>query len=103
VAKLLWLATLQFIVERIIMWSQLVVEAAIKPAENYDFFIYKGPTLQVPYRGIEVPLMKGQRFGVRKSRDGKKIRLVMDDEVNRVFTIPLELAQKIAKKVEAVK
>jgi hypothetical protein len=85
------------------MWSQLVVQAAIKGEEHYQFFTYHGPTIKLPYRGIEVPLEKGQKFGVRKSADGKKIRLIFDDEVNRVFTLPLEVAQKIAKKVKVVK
>lgn len=85
------------------MYSALVVTAAPRAAGAYQFFTYHGPTIKLPYRGIEVPLEKGQKFGVRKSADGKKIRLIFDDEVNRVFTLPLATAQKIAKKVKVVK
>jgi hypothetical protein len=84
------------------MYSHLV-QSAIKPAASYTWFIYTGRQIQLPYRGIEVPLEKGQKIGVRKSADGKKIRLVMDDEVNRVFTLDLTTAQKIAKFVKGVK
>ncbi len=84
------------------MYSHLItkVVAAIKPAESYQFYTYKGKPMQIPYRGIEVPLTKGQKFGVRKSANGKKIRLVMGDEVSRVFTIDLELAKKLAKNIK---
>lgn len=84
------------------MYSHLItkVAAAIKPVESYQFYTYVGKPMQIPYRGIEVPLTKGQKFGVRKSANGKKIRLVMGDEVNRVFTIDLALAQKLAKNIK---
>lgn len=86
------------------MYSNLIVVAAPKGAEHYQYFKFIGKrAIDLPYRGIEIPLEPGQRFGVRKSRDGKKIRLVLDDDVNRVFTLPIELANKIAKTVKVAK
>ena len=84
------------------MYSHLV-HAAIKPAENYTWFVYQGRQMDLPFRGIQVPLMKGQKIGVRKSANGKQIRLVMGDEITRVFTLDLPTAQKIAKSVKGVK
>lgn len=89
------------------MYSHLITTpalAAIKPAENYSWFTYTSKkSIDLPYRGIEVPLSRGQKFGVRKSANGKHIRLVMGDEINRVFTIPLDTAKAIAKNCEAIK
>jgi hypothetical protein len=86
------------------MYSNLIVVAAPKSAEHYQYFKFMGKkAIDLPYRGISVPLEPGQRFGVRKSRDGKKIRLVLDDEVNRVFTLSLDIAKKIAKTVKVSK
>lgn len=86
------------------MYSNLIVKAAPKSAEHYQYFVFKGKkAVDLPYRGIDIPLEPGQRFGVRKSRDGKQIRLIMDDDVNRVFTLPLSVAQKIAKTVKVSK
>ncbi len=83
------------------MYSYLVT-ARIKGKDEYQFLIYNGPKLELPFRGIEVPLEKGTKFGVRPSSNGKHIRLVMGDDVNRVFTIPPEVAQKIAKRSAAI-
>lgn len=86
------------------MWSNLVVRAAPKSAEHYQYFVYKGKKpIAIPYRGISVDLEPGQRFGVRKSRDKKQIRLIIGDEVNRVFTLSLPIAEKIAKSVKVSK
>ncbi len=82
------------------MYSCLLVRAAIKGAEHYDFFTYNGRTIELPYRGIEIPLAKGQRFGVRKSGDGKKIRLIFENQVNRVLTLDLKVAQEIARNIK---
>lgn len=86
------------------MYSNLIVRAAPKGAEHYQYFIYMGKkTIDLPYRGISIPLEPGQRFGVRKSADNKKIRLIIDGEINRVFTLPIDLATKIAKTVKVTK
>ncbi len=80
------------------------VTALIKPKGDYQWFTYTGKKpLELPYRGIEVPLEKGQRFGVRRSANKKQIRLVMGDEVNRVFTLTLELAKALGRACEALK
>lgn len=77
------------------MYSCLV--ARIKGTDEYEWFTYSGPTLDLQYRGILIPLAKGQKFGVRKSSNNKDIRLVLGDDINRVFTISLDTAKKIAK------
>lgn len=79
------------------MYSYLV--ARIKGEEEYDWFTYDGKTINIPYRGVEMPLTKGQRFGVRKSSNKRDIRLVFEGEINRVFTITLDLAKKIARNI----
>jgi hypothetical protein len=79
------------------MYSCLV--ARIKGEDEYDFFTYTGPMIMLPFRGIEIPLSKGEKFGVRKSSNGKSIRLILGDDLNRVFTIDLETAKKIARSV----
>jgi hypothetical protein len=77
------------------MYSCLV--AKIFGEEKYDWFRYGGKPLEVPFRGITRTLEKGQRFGVRKSSNGKQIRMVFDGDITRVMTIDLNLAKKIAK------
>ena len=79
------------------MYSCLV--ARIKGEDEYDFFTYTGPMIMLPFRGIEIPLSKGEKFGVRKSSNGKSIRLILGDDLNHVFTIDLETAKKIARSV----
>jgi len=80
------------------MYSCLV--ARIKGEDEYDFFTYKGKPIDVPFRGITRTLEKGQRFGVRKSSNGKQIRLVFEGDLTRVMTIDLATAQKIAKGIK---
>lgn len=87
------------------MYSCLVytpVVAAIKGLDSYDFFTYDGPKLDIPYRnGKDVSITKGQKFGVRKSSNNKEIRLILNDDVSRVFTITLDLARKLARNVRS--
>lgn len=78
------------------------ITALIKNEEHYDFFIYTGRPVVLNYRGKEQTITKGQKFGVRKSANGKQIRLVLDDALTRVFTIDLETANKLAKNLEPV-
>jgi hypothetical protein len=80
------------------MYSCLV--ARIKGEDEYDMFTYKGPSLEIPFRGITRTLEKGQRFGVRKSSSGKQIRMIFEGDPTRVMTLDLKLAQKIAKGVK---
>lgn len=83
------------------MYSYLV--ARIKGEGEYTWFKYKGPLVMLPFRGISVGLAAGEVFGVRPSSDGKHIRLVLQGDINRVFTIDLELAHTLAKKCEVIK
>ena len=76
------------------------VEARIKPSDDYDFFTYQGKPLTIDSRGKRAEIKKGQRFGVRKSSNGKEIRMVLDDNVNRVFTLDLETAKQLAKGIK---
>lgn len=76
------------------------VEARIKPEDDYDFFTYQGKPLTIDSRGKHAEVKKGQRFGVRKSSNGKEIRMVLDDNVNRVFTLDLDTAKQLAKGIK---
>lgn len=80
------------------MYSCLV--ARIKPESDYEMFTYKGKTIDIPFRGITRPLTKGQRFGVRKSSNGKQIRMIFEGDPTRVMTLDLALGQKIAKGIK---
>jgi len=76
------------------MYSCLV--ARVKGEDEYEFFRYKGAPVKVPFRGITRTLETGQRFGVRKSSNGKQIRMIFEGDPTRVMTIDLKLAKKIA-------
>lgn len=74
--------------------------AAIKPNASYEWFTFKGKTpVELDFRGKPVSISKGTKFGVRKSTNGKFIRLVLGDDVNRVLTVNLEQAKALAKGV----
>lgn len=77
------------------------VEARIKPNTDYDMFQYGGKRpFPLDFRGKEVLLEPGMKFGVRKSSNGKQIRLILADDVNKVFTISLDTAKKLAKNIK---
>ena len=76
--------------------------AAIKPEENYEWFTYQGSKPVITeFRGKPVEIKKGQRFGVRKSSNGKQIRMILPRDPNRVITLTLDQAQRLAKKVSS--
>ena len=80
------------------MFSFLV--AAIKPSENYSWYTYGGSKLTtVTFRGNPVVISKGQRFGVRPSANKKDIRLVLEGDLNRVITLTLQQAKKLADNI----
>ncbi|QRE00349.1 hypothetical protein [Burkholderia phage BCSR5] len=82
--------------------TQSKVFAAPKAVEHYDFYTYKGRALvELSYRGTPVTVSKGTEFGVRKSADGKKIRLILNREPNKVYTITLDQAKQLAKGLKA--
>lgn len=77
------------------------VAGTIKPASNYEWFTYDGSPMLVNYRGADVKIERGQKFGVRKSGNGKQIRLVLGDDINRVITLTLDQAKRLARNVKA--
>ena len=81
------------------MYSCLV--ARIKDESEYDTFTYTGKPIEIPFRGITRTLEKGQRFGVRKSSNGKQIRMIFEGDPTRVMTLDLPLAKRIARFVKA--
>lgn len=81
------------------MYSFLL-NARIKPETDYDFFTYQGAPLTLEFRGNPVLIDKGQRFGVRKSSNGKLIRLILPNDPNRVITIDVPTAEKLAKGIK---
>lgn len=81
------------------MYSCLV--ARIKDESEYDTFTYTGKPIEIPFRGITRTLEKGQRFGVRKSSNGKQIRMIFKGDPTRVMTLDLPLAKRIARFVKA--
>lgn len=77
-----------------------LIESAPKGEEHYDFFTYRGKVpVAVNFRGQDYRVMNGMRFGVRPSSNKKFIRLIFPENKNRVFTIDLETAKKLAKGV----
>jgi hypothetical protein len=84
----------------LIQSTPAVIQARILPEGTYDWFTYKGnKPVPLNFRGKEVLVEKGMKFGVRPSSNGKNIRLIFKDDPNRVFTISQEQANKLAKKV----
>lgn len=77
-----------------------LLEAAPKDESHYDFYTYNGKEpVGVVFRGQEYTVDRGTRFGVRPSSNGKHIRMIFPDNKNRVFTLDLPTAQKLAKGV----
>lgn len=85
------------------MYSYLV-ETRLLPENSYDFYTYVGnrPTT-VNFRGKEILITEGMRFGVRPSTNGKHIRLIFSQDPNRVITLDLETANKLARNVAVPK
>lgn len=80
-----------------------VVESRVKGDAEYDWLRYSGKSMEIPFRGIARTLEPGQIIGVRPSSNGKQIRMVFQNDINRVMTIDLATAKKIAKSVKIVK
>jgi hypothetical protein len=77
------------------------VLAQPKGEEHYRFFTYKGAKpVTLNFRGNEEVVKKGDKFGVRKSSNGKQIRLIFPDEETRVFTLTQDQANALAKGVK---
>lgn len=77
-----------------------LVEAKPFAESRYQFFTYRGKQpVVVTFRGQEYRIVNGMRFGVRPSSNGKFIRLIFPDNKNRVFTIDMPTAKKLANGV----
>ena len=78
-------------------------EARIKGDEAYDWFTFTGKSIEAENdRGRTLRLSKGEKFGARKSSNGKQIRLVTEkDGVNKVFTCDMGLATYLGKNCKA--
>ncbi len=74
--------------------------AAVKPESAYEWFVYKGSRpVAVTFRGKEIQVKKGQEFGVRKSANGRQIRMIFPGDPSRVITLTLEQAERLARHV----
>lgn len=64
---------------------------AIKPLNFYDRrFLLKGSQLSFhTTKGIQI-IVPGMIFGLRVSHDRRKIRCILNDEINKVFTLTRE-------------
>lgn len=85
--------------------KNLKVEALIKPDASYTWFSYTGPELKASNdKGRKLTLEKGEKFGVRKSSNGKSIRLITVKEgPTKVFTCDQDMAQLLAKRCKPTK
>ena len=74
--------------------------AAPKDAAAYDWFTYTGKPLTAENdKGRKLELKNGDKFGVRKSSNGKHIRLVTGaGGPGKVFTCDLPLATLLGKR-----
>ena len=77
-----------------------LVQATPKDESHYDFFTYTGKKpVPIMFRGQEHLVEKGTRFGVRRSSNGKLIRLIFPDNKNKVFTLDPATAEHLAQGV----
>jgi hypothetical protein len=85
------------------MYSFLVpVRGAVKPAENYSWFVFHGKQpIELSFRGQPVVIKKGTRFGVRPSVNKKDIRLVLPGQESKVITLTLDQAEALSKGVRS--
>lgn len=80
------------------------ISAVIKSEAHYNFFTYTGArAVNLEFRGQPVPIKNGDVFGVRPSSNKKHIRLIRRNDPNRVITLSVEQASKLAKNVRRVK
>lgn len=79
--------------------------ALVKPDAAYIWFSYNGPELNAANdKGRKLSLIQGDKFGVRKSANGKSIRLITKtDGPTKVFTCDEHMAQLLAKRCKPSK
>ncbi len=79
-------------------YSPESVTALIKGEQHYQWFLYTSPkSVDLNFRGREVKIVKGTKFGVRLSADKSKIRLIFPNDPTRVITVTQQQAQSLAK------
>lgn len=79
-------------------------ESSVRGYEAYDWFAYGKPKALhlVSKGGTKVYLDKGDLFGVRKSANGKQIRMIVEKiGPTKVFTLSSDLANTLAKAAKA--
>lgn len=75
-------------------------ESSVRGYDAYDWFAYGKPKALhlVSKGGTKVYLDKGDLFGVRKSANGKQIRMIVEKVgPTKVFTLSADLANTLAK------
>lgn len=79
--------------------------ALVKPDASYTWFSYNGPELNASNdKGRKLTLKQSDKFGVRKSSNGKNIRLITKrDGPNKVFTCDPDMAQLLSKRCKPSK
>lgn len=85
--------------------SEAPVTAAPKDEDAYTWFTYTGKPLNAMNdKGRTLNIVKGEKFGVRKSGSGKAIRLVTKRMgPTKVFTCDPAMAQLLAKNCKPYK
>lgn len=79
------------------MYGFLIESSPLKE-DKYQFFTYQGKSpVPVSYRGQDFRIVRGMKFGVRKSGNGRHIRLIFPENHTRVFTLDDSTASKLAK------
>ena len=63
--------------------------------ETFDFFTYQGKPVTITYRGQDLTITAGTRFGISPAK-GNFAKLIMANNKHRVFTIDVQSAAKLA-------
>jgi hypothetical protein len=81
------------------------VVARIKTEDEYEWFVYAGAEIHASNdKGRNLILHKGDKYGARKSANGKQIRLITEEQgPTKVFTCDAELAELLAKRSKVAK
>lgn len=79
--------------------------ARIKGADEYSWMLHQGGKLTLQTSKGPIEIDKGEVYGVRPSSNGKQIRFVQaeDHGINKVMTLTLEDAKKLAKTAKPTK
>lgn len=80
-------------------------EARIKGDDEYSWFQFTGAKIEATNdKGRTLRLVKDDKFGARKSSNGKLIRLVTEkDGLTKVFTCDMDLAVYLGKNCKQVR